>query len=95
VNARALALMWVGIGVLIWNVIFDLHILYAARDYLYLAAEAELGRAQTPSMSLLMRRARRTGALSASGWTLLVVGAGWATIWLARRPRRRSGSADP
>lgn len=80
--------LWAAIGFAVWNGFYDLYVSRGAREYLQMAAEAELGRRETPSMTHVMEAAQKNGARVGGGWAILVTGAGWATIWLARRQGR-------
>ena len=86
-SARLAAASWLLIGIVVWNGFFDLYVSRGAREYLQLAAEAELGRGPTPSMDHVMAEARHAGATAASLWAVLVTGAGWITIVAGRRRR--------
>ena len=84
-SARALVLLWLVIAVVIWNVVFDLHVSIGVRDFLRLSAEARLGDVPEPSMRDMMAWSRRQGAFAATQWALVVFGAGCLTVYAARR----------
>jgi hypothetical protein len=86
VSTRALLLVWAAVAVLVWSGIFDLYVSRGAREYLQMAAEAELGRGSTPSMGDVMAWTNRRGVVAATGWALLVFGAGCGTVFLRRKP---------
>lgn len=90
-SARALALAWVAVGVVLWNGIFDLHISQGTREYLQIAAEVKAGYGVERSMGDVMGWWTRQGALAASGWMAFIVGAGWTTIWIGRHGGQRAG----
>ena len=79
-RTRALLLLWLSMGVLVWNSIFDLWLSGASREYLLRAAQWELGRGPEPVMAELMSGAARAGAFRASAWTAVIVGAGLLTL---------------
>jgi hypothetical protein len=85
VNARVATTLWLLLGVAVWCGFFDLYISRGAREYLQLVAESELGRRPTPSMAEVMSRAKRAGVIAATGWAIVIVGAGWATVRATRR----------
>jgi hypothetical protein len=87
VTRRTLAVLWLVVGVLLWNGIFDLYIGRGVREYLHLRAEFELGVGPEPSMAAVMARAQRRGAAAASIWAAGVAACGWLTIVLASRSR--------
>lgn len=89
-SVRAIAVLWLVLGVAVWNGFFDLYVSRGAREYLQLRAEYELGRGPEPVMTVVMARSQRDGLVMASVWSGLVVAAGWGTLWGARR-RLRSG----
>jgi hypothetical protein len=97
VSRRALVLLWIVVAVLVWNVVFDLYVSRGAREYLQMAAEAELGRGPEPAMRDVMDGTNRRGATAATFWALVVFGAGCVTIYFRRRdngpprPGRPSG----
>jgi hypothetical protein len=80
-----LVLLWLVLGGVVWNVVFDLYISRGAREYLQLAAEAELGRRPGVSMNGVMQSNARTGAITATCYLVLVTAAGWATIYISRK----------
>lgn len=84
-SRRALVILWGVVAVLVWNTVFDLYVSRGAREYLQLAAEAELGRGPVPSMRDVMDWTNRRGALAATRWALVVFGAGCVTIYVRRR----------
>lgn len=84
-KTRVAAALWVLVGIAVWNGFFDLYVSRGAREYLQLAAEAELGRGPAPSMVEVMARNRHAGAVAASIWAVLIVGAGWTTVATVRR----------
>jgi hypothetical protein len=87
---RALAALWLVVGLALWNGVFDLYVSRGAREYGQKAAEADLGQGPRVTMVEVMTGAKHDGIVAASLWTTLVVGCGWATIWIAARPRRPS-----
>lgn len=87
-SRRALVGLWVVVAVLVWNTVFDLYVSRGAREYLQMAAEADLGRGPVPAMRDVMDWTSRRGALAATRWALLVFGAGCVTIVLSGRDRR-------
>jgi hypothetical protein len=88
VGRRGLAVLWFALGVALWNGVFDLYVSRGAREYLQLRAESELGLAPSPSMSEVMDRAQRMGAVAASLWAGAIVACGWVTVLLAGRSAR-------
>ena len=88
-----LAALWLALGVAVWCGFFDLYISRGARLYGQLHAEYELHVIHDePSMVTVMAEAKRAGLIGASLWTGLIVGAGWATIWLRGGTRWRHRS---
>ena len=87
---RVLAVLWLALGVLIWNGFFDLYVSRGAREYGQLRVEAERDRLPSPDMAAIMNRAKRDGVQNATLWAVLVVGGGWCTLWLSGRARRTS-----
>jgi hypothetical protein len=85
VRAGLAAVLWLMVGVAIWNGFYDLYVSRGAREYLQMAAEAELGRRDTPSMTAVMTAAHQNGARASTYWALFVVGSAWMTIWFIRR----------
>jgi hypothetical protein len=94
-RARALALVWLVIGVAVWCGFFDLYVSRGARLYLEEHAEYELHLLrEEPSINVVMGRAKRDGVIAASLWATGIVCAGWATIWLHGGKRSRSSSSS-
>ena len=89
VSRRTIALLWLVVGIAIWNGIFDLYVSRGAREYLQLQAQSELGIVPQPSMTVVMARAERMGLIAATLWAGAVVAAGWLTIYLISRSKAR------
>ena len=88
---RALAALWLVIGVVVWNGVLDLYVSRGAREYGQRAAEAELGRGPAVTMAAVMDNAKHDGVVAASLWASGIVLCGLTTTWLAARaPRPRS-----
>ena len=79
-RTRALVLMWLVLGAVIWNAAFDVWMSGAPREYLLQAAVWEVGRGPEPDLAEIMAGAVRGGAIRATAWTVLIVGAGLLTI---------------
>lgn len=84
-RAGLAAVLWLAVGIAIWNGFYDLYVSRGAREYLQMAAEAELGRRATPSMTAVMTAAHENGVRASTYWAVFVVGSAWLTIWLVRR----------
>ena len=80
-------LIWLAIGVAVWNGFFDLYVSRGAREYGQLRVEFELGRGPNPDMTGVLVNAQRDGVRAATLWAALVTGAGLATFYWAQRPR--------
>jgi hypothetical protein len=87
VSRRLAAVLWLGLGIALWNGVFDLYVSRGAREYLQLQAEFELHKGPEPSMTEVMNRARHDGARGASAWAGLVTLAGLGTLMLGRKSR--------
>jgi len=87
VSLRVVALLWLALGVAVWNGFFDLYVSRGAREYNQLRVEHELAREPEPDMTAVMTRAQRDGVEAATLWAALVTASGWATLWIARRRR--------
>jgi hypothetical protein len=85
---RIVAVLWLALGVAVWNGFFDLYVSRGAREYNQLRVEYELGRGPEPDMAGVMARAQRDGVQAATLWAVLIGASGWVTIWIARRPRQ-------
>jgi len=88
IRGRSLALVWLVVGVAVWNGVFDLYVSRGAREYLQLRAESELGLAPDPSMVEVMDRAKAMGLIAASVWAGAIVACGWLTIAMLSRSSR-------
>jgi hypothetical protein len=74
VSRRALAALWVVIGVVIFNAFFDLYVSRGAREYLQKRAEYELRGGPEPQMEAVMAQSTRDAWLMSAVWAGLVVG---------------------
>lgn len=87
-STRLVAVLWLALGVAVWNGFFDLYVSRGAREYGQLRVEYELGRGPDPDVTRVMARATRDGVRASTIWAALVVASGWGTLWLAARARR-------
>ena len=94
--ARGPAVVALVAGVLVWNLVFDLWLGQAERQYLWNKAAHALGEAGDVTLDGSMAVAIREGAWVASGWTVLVVAAIGLAAWLGYRAgrARRPSEAD-
>lgn len=82
-----MAVLWLVLGIAIWNGFNDIYVSRGAREFAQLRLEHELGRGPQPDMNVVMSRAQRDGVVAGTIWATVVVLAGWGTIWLSRRQR--------
>jgi len=84
--ARGLAVvLWIGLGVVIWNGFFELYVSRGAREYGQLRVEHARDGLPEPDMQAIMGRAQRDGVLWSSIYASLVTGAGLGTLMTRRR----------
>jgi len=88
VPTRIAAAFWLLLGVAVWAGFYDLYVSRGAREYGQLRVEAELGRGAEPDMKRVMANARRDGVVAATAWAVVIVAAGWGTIWVGQRGRK-------
>jgi hypothetical protein len=78
-------IVWIGIGVVVWNGVFDLFMTRGVNEYLYRQAQHELGRGEQVTMREIMNETKADAAVKASIWAVLVAGAGVLTVILCTR----------
>ena len=83
--ARLALALWIVWAVAVWNVVLDHVIVVAAREYLYAAAMADIGRGPQVMMDDFMRPAVRRGVSAGSLSALAIVAVGFAGVHLASR----------
>ena len=86
-TARIAAVLWLVVGIAVWNGFYDLYVSRGARLYLQLQAESELGRVPPPVMAEVMAESTHAGLVAASLWAGLVTASGWVTIAFVRSRR--------
>lgn len=79
-------------AVFVWNLVFDLWLGQAERQYLWKKAAHALGDARDVTLDGSIAVAVREGAWVATVWTALVVGAIVLAAWLGYRAGRRVGA---
>lgn len=78
---RPLALLC-AVMIVVWNGFFDILVTRGVKEYLYRAAEHELGRGPAVTMDRIMAQTVGDASVTASLWALLVGGAGLALrLW--------------
>jgi hypothetical protein len=82
-------------GVLFWNLIFDLFLGQAERQYLWMKAAHALGEGRDVTLDGSIAVAVREGAWAATGWTALIVVAIGAAAWLGYRAGVRRSARPP
>ena len=85
--------LWLAVGIAVWNGVFDLYVSRGAREYGQKAAEADLGLGPRVTMAGVMTGATHDGLVAASLWAAALVACGWTTIWVAGRPPARGSRA--
>jgi hypothetical protein len=87
VRARAgwLAAAWVVVAGAVWCGFYDILISRGTKDYFILEAAARAGEGPAPSLAAIMAETRDAAFVTSTWFGALVLVAGWATIWLARR----------
>jgi len=88
--ARGPAVVALVAGVFVWNLVFDLWLGQAERQYLWDKAAHALGEAPDVTLEGSMAVAIREGAWVATAWTLAIVGAIALAAWLGYRAGRRA-----
>ena len=90
-RARALLLIWVVVGAIVWLGVYDYVSTRGHKEYLYRSAELRLGIQPPPGKSADLREVMavegRHARLQATGWAVFITGAGFATVWLLTRMR--------
>ncbi len=85
---RAARLLWVLFALVLWNVIFDVHVQLAAIRYVSAQQHYELGHAPRQSIAAYMEPAVRAGFRNATLWSGLTALAGLGAIARAARGPR-------
>jgi hypothetical protein len=85
IGRRVFLIVWIGIGVVVWNGVFDLLMTRGVKEYLYRQAAHELGRGEPVTMREIMDETMTDAAVKASIWAVLVAGAGILTVILCTR----------
>jgi hypothetical protein len=94
VSRRALAVLWLVLGVAVWNGFFDIYVSRGAHEYVKLVYKHELGRGPEPDADVVTGHAKRGGAIAATIWATIVMAAGWGTIWASSKFKVRSSNTD-
>jgi len=85
---RVAMVVWALFVVVLWNVIFDVHVQLAAIRYVSAQQRYELGHAPRQSIAAIMEPAVRAGFRNATLWSGLTALAGLGALArAARRPR--------
>lgn len=91
--ARGPAVVALVAGIFVWNLVFDLWLGQAERQYLWNKAAHALGEARDVTLDGSMAVAIREGAWVATAWTVAVVAAIALASWLGYRAGRSARSA--
>jgi hypothetical protein len=94
IGRRALVIVWLGIGVVVWNGVFDVLMTRGVKEYLYRQAAHELGRGEPFTMRQIMGETMTDAAVKASIWAVLLSGAGLLTVIRCTRSST-TGTASP
>lgn len=82
---RRLVWLWIGIGVVVWNGVFDLVVRRGMTEYLFRQAAFDAGRGERYTMHDVMDLAIRHATLIASAWAIAITAAGVATVMILAR----------
>jgi uncharacterized membrane protein YphA (DoxX/SURF4 family) len=92
----AIAILWLAGALVIWNVVFDAHVVRGARDYVDRQQLFAEGRGPRVDMGQAMQAARRAGFRAACLWSGLELAAGAAlAVGVASRTGRRARASTP
>ena len=80
-----MAVLWLLVGLAVFNAFFDLYVSRGAREYLQKRAEYELRGGAEPLMDAVMAQSTRDAWTMSTIWAGLVVAAGWGTLAVSRR----------
>ena len=84
-SRRLMAVLWLLVGLAVFNAFFDLYVSRGAREYLQKRAEYELRGGAEPLMDAVMAQSTRDAWTMSTIWAGLVVAAGWGTLAVSRR----------
>ena len=84
-SRRLMAVLWLLVGLALFNAFFDLYVSRGAREYLQKRAEYELRGGAEPLMDAVMAQSTRDAWTMSTIWAGLVVAAGWGTLAVSRR----------
>ena len=93
--ARGPAIVALVAAIFVWNLVFDLWLGQAERQYLWKKAAHALGESRDVTLDGSMAVAVREGAVVATAWTAAIVGVIAVAAWLAYRAGRRAAAAAP
>jgi hypothetical protein len=85
VRLRWLVIGWVGVAAAVWLGFYDILLTRGTKEYFMREAMARAGDGPPASLDGIMAQTSHDAAITASVWAALVLAAGWATIWMARR----------
>jgi hypothetical protein len=91
---RWLVGLWLALGVVVWNGIFDLLLTRGVKEYLFRQAAHDLGRGERFTMRQIMDETIADAVVTASLWALAVAGAGLLTVVLCTRSST-TGTTSP
>lgn len=88
-RSRALLLMWIAVGAIVWLGVFDYVHTRGQKEYLYRSAELRLGIQPPPGKSADLREVMavegRHAKIQATAWAVFVIAAGWTTVWVMKK----------
>jgi hypothetical protein len=80
-KARWFAALWIGLAVVVWLGMFDVLISRGVKEYLYRAADHDLGRGPAVTMPEIMGQTIHDAVIDCSLWAVLIGGAGLWTVY--------------
>lgn len=88
-RSRAMLLMWVAVGAIVWLGVFDYVNTRGHKEYLYRSAELRLGIQPPPGKSADLREVMavegRHAKIQATAWAAFIIAAGWTTVWVMKK----------
>jgi hypothetical protein len=80
-----MAVLWLLVGLAVFNAFFDLYVSRGAREYLQKRAEYELRGGAEPRIDTVMAQSTRDAWTMSTIWAGLIVAAGWGTLAASRK----------